>query len=166
MTGIDKLIRSQELTFAFVGVSPAIAIVWGVTSWAIRAWTGSNGRGRFGGVKARTRAFLAIRCATLLLNSSLQRIHYLFLAASNDYCSTPATPSCLLEHMDYCSSRCTSCARLAMRACRVEAVCARASCRMLKISRTRTRGCGGRISWRWCSACGARGHLCLDGMRL
>jgi len=27
LSGIDKLLKSQELTFAFVGVAPALAIV-------------------------------------------------------------------------------------------------------------------------------------------
>lgn len=42
INGIDKLLKSQELVFGFVGVSPAIAILWGLVRWI------SSARGRRG----------------------------------------------------------------------------------------------------------------------
>lgn len=33
INGIDKLLKSQELVFGFVGVSPALLILWSTTSW-------------------------------------------------------------------------------------------------------------------------------------
>lgn len=33
MSGIDKLLQSQELTFAFIGVTPSLLILWGLTRW-------------------------------------------------------------------------------------------------------------------------------------
>lgn len=33
MSGINKLLKSQELTFAFVGVAPALAIVYLAGGW-------------------------------------------------------------------------------------------------------------------------------------
>ncbi|KDR79488.1 hypothetical protein GALMADRAFT_243589 [Galerina marginata CBS 339.88] len=51
LTGIDRLLKSQELTFAFVGVAPALAIVWAFTGVIARAWNG--GGDRYGGRKKR-----------------------------------------------------------------------------------------------------------------
>lgn len=67
MSGIDKLLRSQELTFAFVGVAPSLAILYGVGGWLLRLWSGGSGRGRYGGAKRRAEAFAAIRRVERLL---------------------------------------------------------------------------------------------------
>ncbi|KAH9936205.1 ATP synthase regulation protein NCA2-domain-containing protein [Fomitopsis serialis] len=61
LAGIDKLLKSQELTFAFVGVAPALAIVG--------MWTGERGRGKYGGKK---------RCASIWLK--MRRIERLLIA--------------------------------------------------------------------------------------
>lgn len=67
MSGIDKLLRSQELTFAFVGVAPSLAIVYAVGGWLLRIWNGGLGSGRFGGARRRAEAFIAARRVERLL---------------------------------------------------------------------------------------------------
>ncbi|KAK0187969.1 NCA2-domain-containing protein [Armillaria mellea] len=44
--GIDKLLKSQELTFAFVGVAPAFGIVYLLGGYLSRVWAGGRGRGQ------------------------------------------------------------------------------------------------------------------------
>jgi nuclear-control-of-ATPase protein 2 len=51
LSGIDRLLKSQELTFAFVGVAPALAIVWAVVGGLGRTW--SVNRDSWGGRKRR-----------------------------------------------------------------------------------------------------------------
>ncbi|KAI0056106.1 NCA2-domain-containing protein [Artomyces pyxidatus] len=69
LAGIDKLLKSQELTFAFVGVAPALAIVY-VSAGSLRAlWSGGRGKGRYGGRKRQTAAWLAMRRIERLLVS-------------------------------------------------------------------------------------------------
>ncbi|CAD6925245.1 unnamed protein product [Tilletia caries] len=46
MSGIDRLLRSQELLIGAVGLAPAVAIVWVTTKWALSG-------GRFGGGRRR-----------------------------------------------------------------------------------------------------------------
>ncbi|KZV86149.1 NCA2-domain-containing protein [Exidia glandulosa HHB12029] len=70
MNGIDKLLRSQELTFAFVGVAPSLAILYGVGGWLLRVWNGGRGGGRYGGLKRRADAFVAARRVERLLLQS------------------------------------------------------------------------------------------------
>lgn len=65
LSGIDKLLKSQELTFAFVGVAPVIAITYAVGDLLARTWEGSKGIGKYGGRQRRTIAWLLIRCASL-----------------------------------------------------------------------------------------------------
>ncbi|CAE6415135.1 unnamed protein product [Rhizoctonia solani] len=67
LTGIDKLLRSQELTFEFVGVAPALAVVYVFVGWVRQSLAGTRGRGRFGGRLQRARAFDAIRRVERLL---------------------------------------------------------------------------------------------------
>lgn len=71
LSGIDKLLKSQELTFAFVGVAPSIAIVYGLVGYLRTLWTGSKGNGRYGGRTRRTGTWLAIRFVSRLLSSHL-----------------------------------------------------------------------------------------------
>jgi nuclear control of ATPase protein 2 len=56
LSGIDKLLRSQELTFAFVGVAPAFAIVYLVGGYVRRTWNVVVGRGKYGGTRKRVEA--------------------------------------------------------------------------------------------------------------
>ena len=53
LSGIDKLLRSQELTFAFVGVAPAFAIVYLMGGYIRRIWNVVMGRGKYGGRRKR-----------------------------------------------------------------------------------------------------------------
>ena len=61
LSGIDKLLKSQELTFAFVGVAPALAIVYAAAGYAGTLWTGGVGRGRYGGKARRGSVWLTMR---------------------------------------------------------------------------------------------------------
>ena len=49
LAGIDKLLKSQELTFAFVGVAPALALVYLAGGGLRAALRGGFGAGRYGG---------------------------------------------------------------------------------------------------------------------
>ncbi|KAF8895348.1 ATP synthase regulation protein NCA2-domain-containing protein [Infundibulicybe gibba] len=69
LTGIDKLIKSQELTFAFVGVAPAFAIVYLFGGSVLRLWRGSTGRGKYGGREQRASVWSTIRRIERLLTS-------------------------------------------------------------------------------------------------
>ncbi|KZT11917.1 NCA2-domain-containing protein [Laetiporus sulphureus 93-53] len=67
LSGIDKLLKSQELTFAFVGVAPALAIVYAFAGYLRSIWVGGRGRGRYGGQKWRARVWLKVRRIERLL---------------------------------------------------------------------------------------------------
>ncbi|KAI0670967.1 NCA2-domain-containing protein [Trametes maxima] len=67
LSGIDKLLKSQELTFAFVGVAPALAIVYAFAGYLRTLWTGGKGRGRYGGKAKRGGVWLAVRRIERLL---------------------------------------------------------------------------------------------------
>ncbi|KAF8517333.1 ATP synthase regulation protein NCA2-domain-containing protein [Gautieria morchelliformis] len=77
LSGIDKLLRSQELTFAFVGVAPALAIVYAIFGWARGIWQSGHGRGRYGGRGRRQSVWLAMRRIErcLVLSSSRPQSH-------------------------------------------------------------------------------------------
>lgn len=61
LAGIDKLLKSQELTFAFVGVAPAIGILYAVGGYLRQVWTDGNGQGRYGGKRRRAAVMFTIR---------------------------------------------------------------------------------------------------------
>ncbi|KIJ64535.1 hypothetical protein HYDPIDRAFT_28474 [Hydnomerulius pinastri MD-312] len=65
LAGIDRLLKSQELTFAFVGVAPAFAIVYVVGGFLSRLVLG--GRGRHGGKHRKLSVWLAMRRIERLL---------------------------------------------------------------------------------------------------
>ncbi|KAL4080901.1 NCA2-domain-containing protein [Scleroderma citrinum] len=65
LAGIDKLLKSQELTFAFVGVAPAFAIVY--TAGGVLGGLFSSGRGRYGSRRKRRSVWLAMRRIERLL---------------------------------------------------------------------------------------------------
>ncbi|KAI1793265.1 NCA2-domain-containing protein [Ganoderma leucocontextum] len=69
LSGIDKLLKSQELTFAFVGVAPALAIVYGFSSNLQRLWSGGKGRGRYGSKAKRVGVWSDMRRIERLLIS-------------------------------------------------------------------------------------------------
>lgn len=61
LSGIDKLLKSQELTFAFVGVAPALAIVYAFAGYLRNLWSGGKGRGRYGGKAKRGSVWVTVR---------------------------------------------------------------------------------------------------------
>ncbi|EKM79254.1 hypothetical protein AGABI1DRAFT_120679 [Agaricus bisporus var. burnettii JB137-S8] len=85
LTGIDHLLKSQELTFAFVGVAPALAIVYLAGGVIVGIWTGNRGRGRYGGINKRRSVWDAMR-----------RVERLLVAQPSDNQQVAALPSGLL----------------------------------------------------------------------
>ncbi|ESK95766.1 hypothetical protein Moror_12495 [Moniliophthora roreri MCA 2997] len=67
LAGIDRLLKSQELTFAFVGVAPAFSIVYLSVGYLRQVWQGGRGRGRYGGKHQRARVLFAMRRIERLL---------------------------------------------------------------------------------------------------
>jgi nuclear-control-of-ATPase protein 2 len=65
LAGIDKLLKSQELTFAFVGVAPALSLAYVVGGNVGRLYASSHGQ--LGGRRRRTAAWMAIRRIERLL---------------------------------------------------------------------------------------------------
>ncbi|CAE6533892.1 Nuclear control of ATPase protein 2 [Ashbya gossypii ATCC 10895] [Rhizoctonia solani] len=96
LTGIDKLLRSQELTFEFVGVAPALAVVYVFVGWVRQSLAGTRGRGRFGGRAQRARAFDTIRRIERLLlapPSHHQRTHVQGFPSSESAQAPPSPAS-------------------------------------------------------------------------
>ncbi|KAG8910942.1 Nuclear control of ATPase protein 2 [Tulasnella sp. 408] len=69
LTGIDRLLQSQQLTFAFVGVAPSLAILYIFGGWFKSNLLGASGKGRFGGLRRRESTLIAMRRIERLLNS-------------------------------------------------------------------------------------------------
>ncbi|GLB38357.1 putative NCA2-domain-containing protein [Lyophyllum shimeji] len=69
LAGIDKLLKSQELTFAFVGVAPALAIVYLLGGSLVTLWRGGRGRGKYGGKRVISGVWSAMRRTERLLVS-------------------------------------------------------------------------------------------------
>ncbi|KAJ6601330.1 NCA2-domain-containing protein [Mycena vulgaris] len=69
LAGIDKLLKSQELTFAFVGLAPALVIVTVFGTYVSQFWRGGQGEGRFGDRTRRASAWAAMRRIERLLVS-------------------------------------------------------------------------------------------------
>ncbi|CCA67648.1 related to NCA2-control of mitochondrial synthesis of Atp6p and Atp8p [Serendipita indica DSM 11827] len=67
LSGIDKLLRSQELTFGFVGLAPALLIVYSTFDWLRSTWRGGSGKGRLGGQTQRQRIWSCMRRIDKLL---------------------------------------------------------------------------------------------------
>ena len=65
LAGIDKLLKSQELTFAFVGVAPALSLVYVVGGNMGKLFASSHGH--MGGKRRLTVAWLAMRRIERLL---------------------------------------------------------------------------------------------------
>ncbi|KAF8510354.1 NCA2-domain-containing protein [Hysterangium stoloniferum] len=82
LSGIDKLLKSQELTFAFVGVAPALAVVYTLFGWTKHIWLSGHGRGKYGGKGRRQSVWLCMR-----------RIERLLVLSSTRSPSTASTPS-------------------------------------------------------------------------
>ncbi|KAF8311858.1 NCA2-domain-containing protein [Clavulina sp. PMI_390] len=70
LAGIDKLLRSQELTFGFVGVAPSLAVLYVFAGWT-RYWlVGGDSRTAYGGRARRRSSFYAIRRIERLLTQA------------------------------------------------------------------------------------------------
>ncbi|KIO29387.1 hypothetical protein M407DRAFT_169623 [Tulasnella calospora MUT 4182] len=69
LTGIDRLLQSQQLTFAFVGVAPSLAILYMFGGWFRSTLLGVSGKGRLGGLRRRESTLIAIRRIERLLNN-------------------------------------------------------------------------------------------------
>lgn len=67
LSGIDRLLKSQELTFAFVGVAPAFGVVYLSLNILGRLWSGGRGRGRWGGKQRRKAVWEGMRRIERLL---------------------------------------------------------------------------------------------------
>ncbi|KAG6891642.1 hypothetical protein C0992_012691, partial [Termitomyces sp. T32_za158] len=61
LAGIDKLLKSQELTFAFVGVAPAFGIVYLLGGTLFALWYGGRGIGKYGGKRNMCSVWSAMR---------------------------------------------------------------------------------------------------------
>jgi len=61
LAGIDKLLKSQELTFAFVGVAPAFGVVYIVWSVIRNGWSITKNKSKYGGKLRRKQVLLAMR---------------------------------------------------------------------------------------------------------
>ncbi|KAJ3573989.1 hypothetical protein NP233_g2060 [Leucocoprinus birnbaumii] len=85
LTGIDRLLKSQELTFAFVGVAPALAIVYLVGGAISGIWNGGKGRGRYGRLNKRRGVW-----------DSMRRIERLLITQPADNQQVAPLPSGLL----------------------------------------------------------------------
>lgn len=42
LLSLDHLLKSQQLTFAFVGLAPSLLVLYGLSGWAHRVWTGEK----------------------------------------------------------------------------------------------------------------------------
>ncbi|KAK1232830.1 Nuclear control of ATPase protein 2 [Marasmius sp. AFHP31] len=67
LAGIDRLLKSQELTFAFVGVAPALSVLYLTLGYLQRLWVGGRGKGRYGGKHQRAHVLFAMRRIERLL---------------------------------------------------------------------------------------------------
>lgn len=97
LSGIDKLLKSQELTFAFVGVAPALAIVYTAFSGARTLWSGGRSGKKYGGRRERESAWLAIRRVEhLLVTSSSHSSNLAAATESPESTLSPLTSGLLL----------------------------------------------------------------------
>ncbi|KAI0352663.1 NCA2-domain-containing protein [Trametes cingulata] len=76
LSGIDKLLKSQELTFAFVGVAPALAVVYAFVGYLRNVVSGGRGRGRYGGKEKRGSVWLTVRRIERLLVAQPDSHHH------------------------------------------------------------------------------------------
>jgi nuclear control of ATPase protein 2 len=67
LLGIDRLLKSQQLTFAFVGVAPALSIVYVLGGMLSNIWKGGKGRTRWGGRRRRGEGWEGMRRIERLL---------------------------------------------------------------------------------------------------
>jgi nuclear-control-of-ATPase protein 2 len=70
LQGISHLLKSQQLTFGFVGVAPALALVYLLWDAGSGLWRGTVGWGRWGGKNRRRRVWRGLRRVERILNAS------------------------------------------------------------------------------------------------
>jgi len=63
------LLKSQELTFAFVGVAPSLAVIYTASSAIQGLWRGGRSIGKYGGKRRRTMTWQFVRRIERLLVS-------------------------------------------------------------------------------------------------
>jgi hypothetical protein len=72
LLSLDHLLRSQQLTFAFVGLAPSLLVLYGIGGWLKRVWNGEK-RG-----KTRRMAYVrGVRCVTCEISVSTRLIELL-----------------------------------------------------------------------------------------
>ncbi|KAG6854123.1 hypothetical protein C0991_010287 [Blastosporella zonata] len=98
LSGIDKLLKSQELTFAFVGVAPAFGIVYLLGGTLMALWSGGRGVGKYGGKRNIRGVWSAMRrTERLLITQPKSRHHKNGGTSGNDTSAiTPLTSGLLL----------------------------------------------------------------------
>ncbi|KAK0548129.1 Nuclear control of ATPase protein 2 [Tilletia horrida] len=110
MSGIDRLLRSQELLIGAVGLAPALGIVWLTLKWVGRAWTRSGEKNDAAkrGEALRVRAWEAMREIDRLL-STAQNEQSQGKGTNNDSTAAldPLTHGLLLLHLSFLRSAAT-----------------------------------------------------------
>ncbi|KAK0556521.1 Nuclear control of ATPase protein 2 [Tilletia horrida] len=110
MSGIDRLLRSQELLIGAVGLAPALGIVWLTLKWVGRAWTRSGEKNDAAkrGEALRVRAWEAMREIDRLL-STAQNEQSQGKGTNNDPTAAldPLTHGLLLLHLSFLRSAAT-----------------------------------------------------------
>jgi len=84
------------LTFAFVGVAPAFAIVYIVGGYLRSLWAGGRGRGRYGGKKKRGSVWAAMRRIERLLIFQPKSTHHSERSTRSSSSAIPPLTSGLL----------------------------------------------------------------------
>ncbi|KAI0087827.1 NCA2-domain-containing protein [Irpex rosettiformis] len=74
VSGIDKLLKSQELTFAFVGVAPAMTLTYVIAGYLRTLWSGNKGKSRYGGRHHRATAWTVLRRIERLLITNSPKV--------------------------------------------------------------------------------------------
>lgn len=69
--GISHLLKSQQLTFGFVGVAPAFALLYLGWTTATGLWRGTVGWGKWGGKNKRTAVWRRLRRIERILNAEV-----------------------------------------------------------------------------------------------
>jgi nuclear-control-of-ATPase protein 2 len=72
LQGISHLLKSQQLTFGFVGVAPALALVYLIWGVGMGIWRGTAGWGRWGGKNRRKRVWNRLRRVERILNAEAE----------------------------------------------------------------------------------------------
>ncbi|KAF9468475.1 ATP synthase regulation protein NCA2-domain-containing protein [Collybia nuda] len=96
LAGIDKLLKSQELTFAFVGVAPAFGILYVLKGLLATMWRGGRGLGKYGGKRRTGSVWVAMRRTEQLLICQPKSRRQGDVDGSGDHPISPLTTGLLL----------------------------------------------------------------------